>query len=131
MRVQVMRDRSVILTLRRDMPKVFRFHRASEKLAGWCSWRCPLFAFLLVLAAHLVPTPPWWRASCHVLVAISIALLFCSVGVSMAATAFLVERRRNWIERVGLVAGMVGGAALVVIGLIGGWALISRSVGGS
>ncbi len=123
MRVQVMRDRSVVLPLRRDMPKLSRFHGASEKLASWCSWRCPLSAFLLILAAHLFRTPTWWRAGCNALAAISIAMLFCSFGLSMAATAILVERRRNWIERTGLVAGVVGGAALMIVGLIGAWAL--------
>ena len=129
--MQAMRDRSVILPPRRDMPKLSRLHRAIERLAGWCSWRVPLAAFVLVLAAHLVSTPTWWRLVCDALVAVAIALLFLSFGLSLAISAILVERRRNWIERGGIVAGVAGGTALVVIGLIGAWAFFSSSVRGS
>ena len=131
MRVQVMRDRSVILPLRRDMPKLSRLHRGIERLAGWCAWRCPLAAFLLVLAAHLVATPSWWRLVCDALVAVAIALLFVSFGLSLALTAILVERRRNWTERGGIAAGVAGGIALAIIGLIGAWAFLSGVVRGS
>ena len=129
--MQPMRDRSVILPLRRDMPKLSRLHRAIEKLAGWCSWRCPLAAFVLVVAAHVFSTPTWWRLACDALVAVAIALLFVSFGLSLAVSAILVERRRNWIERGGIVGGIAGGTALVVIGLVGAWAFFSSSVRGS
>lgn len=120
-----------IMRMRRDMPKLLRLQRASVKLASWCSWRCPLFAFVLVLAAHGFSTPTWWQATSDALVALAVALLFCSSGLSLAAIALLVDRHHNWFERLGLVAGVAGGAALVMIGLIGAWALMSSSVGGS
>jgi predicted permease len=86
---------------------------------------------VLVLAAHLFSTPSWWRLVCDALVAIAIALLFVSFGLSLALTAILVERRRNWIDRGGIVAGVAGGTALMIIGLIGAWAFLSSSVRGS
>jgi hypothetical protein len=99
-----------------------------ERLAAWCSWRCPLFALVLVLAAHLFHTPTWWRWGCDAMVGLAIALLFCSFGLSFATTAVLVERRQTRMERVGLAAGVVGGAALVAVGLLGAWALMSGTI---
>jgi predicted permease len=85
---------------------------------------------VLVFVAHLVATPSWWRLGCDALVAVAIALLFVSFGLSLALTAILVERRRNWMERGGIAAGVAGGMALVIIGLIGAWAFLSSSVRG-
>jgi hypothetical protein len=123
-----MRHQSVILPLRRDMPKLLRFHRAIERLAGWCSWRCPLLALLLVMAAHLFPTPAWWRAACDTLAAFLVALLFCSYGLGIATTAVVVERPGRWFERIGLLAGVFGGIALMAIGLIGAWVFFRNSL---
>ena len=123
-----MSHQTVILPFRRDAPRLLRFHRAIDRLARWCLWRCPLVAVFFVLAAHLFPTPVWWRAFCDSIVAIAVALLFCSYGLGIATGAFVVERSHRWFERVGLLAGVLGGLALVAIGLVGAWMFFRSSV---
>ena len=118
---------SAVLPLRRDTPKFLRVRRAIKRVAGWCSWRCPLLAFLLVLAAHAFPTPPWFRLVCDTLVAALVLLLFCSYGFSIAADAIAVQRERRRSERLGLFFGVLAGLGLAALGILGVWAFL-RSV---
>lgn len=98
------------------------------RLAGWCSWRCPVLCFTLAIAANLPAAPTWWRVVCNILVAVLIALAFTSFGLSLACTAILVKRKSNPRERVGVLLGVAGGAALVYLGLLGASAIIYYAV---
>lgn len=123
-----MRRENIILPLRRDMPRLQRLHQAVERLAGLCSWRCPIAAFLLILSAHVFSTPTWWQMICDVLVAILIALLFCSYGFTIALGAVLVERPHRRFESVGRLLGVFGGVVLAALGVIGAWALVRSAI---
>ena len=123
-----MRDEDIILPLRRDTPKLLRLHRSFERLAGWCSWRCPLAALLLAGAAHVLPTPPWGRAAGDTLAAAFVALLFGSSGSTVALGAVVVERPRRWFERVGPILGVLAGLGLAALGLVGAWAFLRSAL---
>ncbi len=125
-----MHDENIILPFRRGMPKLLRLHRAVERLASWCSWRCPLGAFVFIVAGNVFPTPAWWRATWYIAVAFFIALLFCSYGLVIAMGAFLVERPHKRFEGVGRLAGVLGGIAFAGIGLVGAWELFRSGIAG-
>ena len=125
-----MRDENIILPLRKDMPGLLRLHRSVERLASWCSWKCPLAAFFLIIAGNIFPTPAWWQATWYIAVAFLIALLFCSYGLAIAAGAVLVERPHTRFEAVGRLAGVFGGVAFAAIGLVGAWALVKSGISG-
>lgn len=123
-----MAQENIVLPLRRDMPKLLRLDRAIERLASWCSWRCPLAGFLLVLVAHVYSTPRWWQVTCDGITTVLVALLFCSSGFSIAVGAILVQRPHRWFERFGLLLGVFAGVALAALGLLGAWAFFRSAV---
>ncbi len=123
-----MRHENIILPLRRDIPRLLRLHQAVERLAGLCSWRCPIAAFLLIMSAHVFSTPTWWQMICDILVAILMALLFCSYGFSIAVGAVLVERPHRRFESTGRLLGVLGGVVFAALGVIGAWALVRSAI---
>jgi hypothetical protein len=113
-----------MLPFRRDLPRVRRLYRTVSLVAGWCSWRCPLAALVLIVAAHTFPTPIWWRAICDILVAIAMLLIFCSFGFSAALLAVLVQRPDRWFEHVGRYLSILGGLAIAAVGFVGVWTFL-------
>jgi hypothetical protein len=107
--------------MRHDMPKLLRLQRVIERLSSWCSWRCPLGFLLLTLAGHFFHTPLWWRTTCDIIAVILFALIFFSYGFTIAIGAIVVERPRRWFESIGLSLGVLGGVAVVVLGIVGAW----------
>ncbi len=125
-----MRSENIILPDREDVPRLARLHRAISRLAGFCSWRCPLGALVLVVSAHLFATPSWWKTTSDILVGILIVLLFCCYGLTIAIGAIVVVRPDRRFERIGLLLGIVGGVGFAALGIIGAWALVRSAVGG-
>ncbi len=123
-----MRHENIILPFRKDTPKLRRLHQVIERLASWCSWRCPLAALAMIIAGHLFSTPSWWWMLYDVVLAILIVLIFSSYGFTIAIGAIIVERPQRWFERVGLLFGVIAGLALVAIGLVGAWELLSSDI---
>ena len=117
------------LPFRRDLPRVRGLYRAISLFAGWCSWRCPLAALLLILAAHVFATPVWWRVICDIIVAIAMLLLFCSFGFSAALLAVLVERSDRWFEHISRYLSILGGLAFAAVGFVGVWAFLHSAFG--
>lgn len=110
-----------MLPFRRDLPRVRRLYRAVSVVADWCSWRCPLAALLLTLAAHVLHTPTWWQVASDTITGVLIGFLFCAFGFKMTLIAVLVERPDRWYEHAGRFLSILGGLALVALGLIGAW----------
>src|SRR3954451_2213442 len=117
---------SVILPLQ-SHSRLSRTYSRVSSIAGWCSWRCPLAAFVLVLVAQLGSTL-WLKTACYGLSALLIAALFCAAGAYIGLSSFLVRRSSAWLEQLGKWAGVLGGAALMVLGLVGGWLLFRSSI---
>jgi hypothetical protein len=111
--------------------KFMRFYGLVERLASWCSWRCPLASFILVIAAHL-HSASWWQKACYTLITALVALLFSSYGLCAALSSVdvhIVHKRINGLlEKIGLVSGLVGGTALIAIGLVGAWVFFKSAV---
>jgi hypothetical protein len=53
-----------------------------------------------------------------------IVLLSSSFGLSLAMTSTVIKRKGTWIEYLGLLSGILGGVALIVVGFVGAWMLV-------
>ena len=84
--------------------------------------------FFLVLAAHTVATPFWWQALCDALIAVVVAGLFVSNGLSLATCSMLIQRPPGWWERVGLASGVVGGSGFAFLGILTACVILKRFV---
>src|SRR5262245_46253778 len=108
-----MRER-VIIPLRRDMPRLLRFHGVLDRLGNAsCCW-CPLFSLVLLLAAHTFAVPYWWQALCDAIIAALVGFLFVSNGLALAICSILLRRPDNGWQRIGLAAGLVGGSGFAL-----------------
>jgi hypothetical protein len=66
---------------------------------------------------------------CDSLIAVLVALLFGSFGLSIATRAILAERPRRWFEPIVLLLSIFGGVVLAGIGLVGSWTFFKTVLG--
>lgn len=104
-----------------------RLDRAVGRLASWSSWRCPLGALVLVIGAQL-SSSSWWRVVCCTLATALVVLLFSSYGIAISLGSLTCQRPDRWFEKVFALCGVLGGAALMALGLAGAWAFLRSAV---
>ena len=107
--------------------RLLRVAQSASCFSSWCARRCPIGAFILVIAVHLF-SAGWWKVVCNTLIAIAVMLIFCAFGFSGVMDSLTVYRPKKWYEYLGKVLGAGIGVVLMFVGVLGGWTFFKVAV---